>query len=403
MWLSSHRRASARSPAVEPVEPRTLFTALVADYLELHVTRSTGPLAELIDPGTYTADDLDELDLGGLQVPGLDDFLEAGVQSFNGFDSLPSRANILVGIAEAERLLPGVDINLTRATARQAAATFSIRNDSISAAGSFGVQINDARKVSVQADLTSPTSGSLRGYLYYAGPVDLVYAVRPGDGVAGFYDDVFRVNGTPENDLISLTVRDGRLRVWINNSLTTVDLSRVGALAVSGGNGDDLIDLGGGVPAASVYGKSGNDKLYGGAGNDLVDAGPGRDSVWGRGGDDRLLGYANPDRLYGGDGNDTLDGGSGNDQLYGDAGQDRLVGGIGDDYLAGGANPDRLVDLSGADTLYGGGGNDRFWALDGASDYVLGGPGRDTLVSADLGPNPLWELTSSVETHPVIT
>jgi len=79
-------------------------------------------------------------------------------------------------------------------------------------------------------------------------------------------------------------------------------------------------------------------------------------TVAGRSGADTLVGTRGPG--FGGD-----------DVLRGRGGADVLVAGDGSDLLVGGRGPDRLV---------GGAGNDELLAAgDGASDRLLGGPGRD--------------------------
>jgi Ca2+-binding RTX toxin-like protein len=109
-------------------------------------------------------------------------------------------------------------------------------------------------------------------------------------------------------------------------------------IVATGGSGNDTISLdqtNGPLPAAVMFGESGNDVLIGGAG---------------------------ADQLFGGTGNDFLNGGDGNDFLDGGAGNDTVVGGKGND------------------TAFLGAGNDTFiWnPLDG-NDVVNGGAGFDTL------------------------
>ncbi|HWH00706.1 MAG TPA: calcium-binding protein [Pilimelia sp.] len=107
------------------------------------------------------------------------------------------------------------------------------------------------------------------------------------------------------------------------------------------------------LPACTIHGTSGPDRLVGTPGRDVICAGDGDDHVSGAGGDDVLLG------------------GSGNDTLLGDGGNDILLGGWGDDTLDGGY---------GNDQVYGGSDQDRFRALPGwdGADQFSGGEGQDT-------------------------
>src|SRR6202000_950364 len=75
-------------------------------------------------------------------------------------------------------------------------------------------------------------------------------------------------------------------------------------------------EVNGAMPAANLFGGTGNDTLTGGSGNDML---------FGQSGNDTLLGKGGNDLLFGGDGNDTLTGGDGNDQVFGEAGNDRMI------------------------------------------------------------------------------
>ena len=83
-----------------------------------------------------------------------------------------------------------------------------------------------------------------------------------------------------------------------------------GRLVAHGGDGDDDIQVAGGIALpAWLYGEGGNDRLKGGAGHDV---------------------------LLGGDGDDMLVGGGGRDLLIGGTGADRIVGNQDDDILIAG-------------------------------------------------------------------
>ncbi len=92
--------------------------------------------------------------------------------------------------------------------------------------------------------------------------------------------------------------------------------SATGLVVITGGDGDDTIDITESVPAGvkvRANGNAGSDSLSGGPGDDVLEAGEN---------------YNNPDS-----GNDTLDGNGGSDVLYADPGADQLSGGPGNDLL----------------------------------------------------------------------
>lgn len=117
------------------------------------------------------------------------------------------------------------------------------------------------------------------------------------------------------------------------------------------------IEVIGGVPACTIVGTEGPDRLIGT---------PQADVICGLGGDDVILGFGGDDLIIAGDGADTV---------WGMGGRDRLLGGAGRDSLDGGAGRDRLFGGSGPDTLSGGSGIDRY----------NGGAGRDRAIGVEPG------------------
>ena len=127
-----------------------------------------------------------------------------------------------------------------------------------------------------------------------------------------------------------------------------------------GGEGIDIMDLGGGSDTASgggggfniILGGSGDDELISDGFHDIVLGGSGNDTITvngfcaivrGGSGDDTIYGLDHAwsfERLFGDGGNDTIYGGAGEDIIYGGAGSDRIVGGTGDDTLTGGRGRD---------------------------------------------------------------
>lgn len=119
----------------------------------------------------------------------------------------------------------------------------------------------------------------------------------------------------------SLQVNEGA--VLITGGTPTV--ANTVQIQLSGLGGHDLLELdesNGALPAASLFGGTGNDTLIGGSG---------ADSLFGQGGNDTLFGKSGNDFLFGGASNDVLIGGRGNDQVFGEAGNDRMIWNPGDD------------------------------------------------------------------------
>jgi hypothetical protein len=84
--------------------------------------------------------------------------------------------------------------------------------------------------------------------------------------------------------------------------------------------------------------------------------------------------------VFGSTGNDRITGSSGKDRLFGGAGNDVLTGGRGDELLSGGDGTDFVDGNQGADTAALGDGGDIFqWDPGDGSDVVDGNAGHDVL------------------------
>lgn len=188
---------------------------------------------------------------------------------------------------------------------------------------------------------------------------------------------------------------------------TKFPAERVRRVAVAGGPGNDVIDIGiQSFPAVAIYAPvNAPSVISGGSGDDRIYGGSGRDTINGDWGNDRLFGGRGRDTLIGGWGNDTLDGGSDDDRLSGGFGNDTLVGGFGNDVLSGDAGNDRLGSIGGGpvgpepgnDTLLGGSGNDTLLGGEGA-DRIFGGAGRDSFYDIDAP----TELLDRLPDEPVL-
>lgn len=197
-----------------------------------------------------------------------------------------------------------------------------------------------------------------------------------------------RLFGGPSIDMVSETADTNitATRTAITGIGTDL-LRQIERLQLTGGAGDNRLDVSGFGNGAEVNGLGGNDTLIGSPGADTLNGGEGNDSILGRDGNDLLDGGNGNDILNGGAGNDELNGGAGNDGLSGWTGNDRLNGGDDGDTLYGGDGDDALSGGDGDDTAQGGLGNDEVNG-DAGSDILTGGIGDGTAQSGDLFDTP---------------
>jgi len=180
------------------------------------------------------------------------------------------------------------------------------------------------------------------------------------------------VDGTPDNDVIQLTVEDGELVVDVNGVQDRFAVETVTGILVRGHAGDDAITLGAGVIGATLNGGAGNDTLAGGSGNDTLIGEDGDDHYVFRNGwgEDLILEVADG-------GSDTLD--------FSAADRDLLFT-IGPLSVTDGTNVANHGEGE-VENLIGGSANDAFYLFnDGASvvGFVDGGPGINTLVYTNV-------------------
>jgi len=116
-----------------------------------------------------------------------------------------------------------------------------------------------------------------------------------------------------------------------------VDLQSAATVPIAA-DGNDTVTFGGGM---RIFGSALNDTIKGTNSDDAIFARGGDDTIFGRGGDDTLLA-------------DT-GGVIGNDRLYGDAGDDVLSGTVGIDSFVGGSGEDILASTSESHQTFRGG------------------------------------------------
>src|SRR5436305_1673228 len=127
-----------------------------------------------------------------------------------------------------------------------------------------------------------------------------------------FTQGVLNVLGDSGNNTIMLS-RDAAGKIFVNGGAVPViggtpTVANTSRIAVFGQAGNDQVRLdegNGALPAALLFGGTGDDTLTGGSGND---------ALFGQGGNDTLLGKGGADLLFRGDDNDTLTGGTGDHQ-----------------------------------------------------------------------------------------
>lgn len=250
------------------------------------------------------------------------------------------------------------------------------------------------------------------------------------------------IRGLGGNDLIcagdgadTVLGGPGNDRIWGESD--SLRLDRFGRLVkkgdtISGGEGDDTIDLGydprpasdgtvvvldgvsyanaaapvvvdfraaASVPIAAegndvVAGFNGGVRLVGSAFNDTVKGTNSADAIYARGGDDTIFGRGGDDTIVA----DTA-GAVGNDRLYGDAGDDTLTGTVGYDSLVGGSGSDTISTSSELhQVIRGGSGVDTVtFPLPVDSGFVVKGSGGQDKLRLLPSSNPALKPTVRID------
>ena len=165
---------------------------------------------------------------------------------------------------------------------------------------------------------------------------------------ASYLPAQFRLQVVSDEASDTITVsRNAAGTILVNNGAVPVSggtptVANTDLIEIIGAGGNDIITLDeamGALPAAEIFGGTGNDTLTGGSGGDTLSGEADDDILFGRGGNDILLGGA---------GNDTLTGGDADDQMFGGDGDDRMIWNPGDDsdLMEGGAGTD-TVEVNG--------------------------------------------------------
>jgi Ca2+-binding RTX toxin-like protein len=163
---------------------------------------------------------------------------------------------------------------------------------------------------------------------------------------------------------------------------TVANVSRINIFGLGGHDTLTLNEATGALPAAQIFGGSGNDTIMGGSGGDFL---------FGDSGNDTLLGKGGFDFLFGGADNDTLTGGDADDQAFGQAGDDRMIWNPGDDTdLNEGGAGDDTVEVNGGGaaevfTVTANGARVRFDRLDPAPFSIDIGTSENLVLNANGG------------------
>jgi len=199
-------------------------------------------------------------------------------------------------------------------------------------------------------------------------------AANQSDSITARFDPLtatLTVRGDDRDNTIVVS-RDAAGNLLVNGGAVRIKggpstVANTSLIEMFGQDGNDRLSLdeaNGVLPAANLFGGSGNDILTGGSGNDTLK---------GQGGDDTLLGKGGSDMLFGGAGSDTLTGGTGDDQVFGEGGPDRLIW-----------NPGEGTDLN-----EGGDGNDTVEVNGGNGSEVFSATANGTRVRFDrISPAP---------------
>ena len=248
--------------------------------------------------------------------------------------------------------------------------------------------VGPAVGLAAPAQAAAPTCAGLKATIVGTNKADTITGTPQRDVIVGRGgNDTIR--GVGGNDVIcggdgadSILGGDGNDRIWGDADLVRIDqFGRVVKKGdtISGGAGDDTIDLGvdprpategtkvvvdglsyADAPAAvvvdfraaatSVITADGTDTISGYSQGIRVIGSPQGDMIKGTNSEDVILGRGGDDLLYGQGDDDTIAGDSpgvaGNDGLYGDAGDDTITGSVGIDTFVGGSGNDVLTSTS---------------------------------------------------------
>jgi uncharacterized repeat protein (TIGR03803 family) len=327
-------------------------------------------------------------DMGGTSNDGTVFELPAGSGTINtlaSFDNGSNSANPGGVILDANGNLFGTTMS---AGSQQDGSVFELVKNSgvIATLASF---TNGAEGLGPIAGLVMDANGNL-----YGEGRDAAYLVTKLTFVTQPFPGLLDVPGTAGADTISVNSSGGLLTASLNGQTDgpfVAGINGAEAVSVSGGAGNDMIDLSGitsgtslldaqiagGAGADSIIGSQIIDNITGGKGADTISGGAGNDTINGAKGKDSIRGGAGDDSLTGGAGSDTVRGGAGNDTIVAGSGSSSLFAGVGDDSITGGVGAG-----FGADSIFCGGSTDTIDA--GAGDQIFNSVPGDQITGGHI-------------------
>jgi Ca2+-binding RTX toxin-like protein len=206
-----------------------------------------------------------------------------------------------------------------------------------------------------------------------------------------FSDNLDNTVTVSRNAAGNILINGGAVPV-LGGTPTVANTALIQAFGLGGNDNLQLDQSNGALPAANLFGGTGNDTITGGAGGDFL---------FGQSDNDVLVGGGGTDFLFGGQGNDTLIGGDGDDQVFGEAGDDRMIWNPGDDtdLFEGGAGTDTAEVNGGGGaevfTVTANGARVRFDRLDPAPFSIDIGTTENLVLNANGG-NDFFSATGNL-------
>jgi len=183
--------------------------------------------------------------------------------------------------------------------------------------------------------------------------------------------EIAHVGGTAGNEDIAITA-NGVTTVYRGVKVVVADVGEgdnvirfgqgyLGNVTVTGGNGNNIIDLGGVDGDPLIQLGNGNNVVFGASIDTTIVAGNGNNTI------------------FGGNARNTIAVGNGRNTIVGGSAQDTITAGTGNNIIYGGAGDDVIVAGSGNNTIFGGEGANVISISGGAGENIIFGHGANSL------------------------
>lgn len=246
-----------------------------------------------------------------------------------------------------------------------------IEEVNLSTAGSTGsVRINDLNTYGVRTLNISTAVGLVIG--------DAAVAAGIENAISGTIETV---DATGSTGSVTLSTVDSTTGMDVTGG-DGDDVFELGATddTVDGGAGDDTITASGGHN--TVTGGTGDDVIVTGAGNDVIDLGEGDDFVNSGAGDDTITNDGGNNTVVSGDGDDTITLGNGNNDVNSGDGDDSITLGHGNNIVDAGEGANTITAGDGDNDITAGTGSDII-TLGHGDNIVDAGDGTNTITAGD--------------------